>query len=139
VNIIQARILEADKKKTDTRPRIRFLCAEWDSDNQRGTLLDKEKCPYEVISADLDKECIGFLDAGEYVSGVVDGTRVSQILIETGPRAISVLHERAEFESQGATDRTSSWRSQGTPDTGLRGGRPDSGRFSHRGPEHGKN
>jgi hypothetical protein len=138
VNILQARILEAGKKQTDSRPRITFRCVAWDYDNQQGTLLDKEKCPYEVTGADLDKECTGALDVGELVSGIVDGMRVSQILIESGPRAISVLHEREGFDSVGPAPEIRGWAPGGTPDTGLRGGKSDSGRFSHRGPEHGK-
>jgi hypothetical protein len=74
--------------------RIRFRCIEWDTETQRGCLLDRFKCQYEITAEDLLKECEGSLDVGEYVSGCIDGQRVVNILIETGPRAVGAIHER---------------------------------------------
>ena len=140
MNILQARILEASKKRTDTRPRSYFTCLKWSHENQSGEISDSTGFHFGVVEADLDPTCDGHLEPGERVSGVVDGPCISAVLIETGPRAIgNIPAERKEFDSVGASHGAQSWRPQGTPDTGLRGGRPDSGRFSHRGPERGKN
>ena len=64
-------------------------------------------------------------------------TRRTDVFIESGPNAGK---ERAEFESAGGPERDApGWNPhRGTPDTGLNGGRPDSGRFSRGGPEHAK-
>src|SRR6266404_371358 len=83
----------------DNRMRIRFRCIEWEGD--RGCLIDRFKCQYEITAEDLLKECEGGLDVGEYVSGCIDGQRVVNILIETGPRAVELV-ERKEFESVGS-------------------------------------
>lgn len=77
---------------TDNRMRIRFRCIEWEGD--RGCLIDRFKCQYEITAEDLRKECEGGLDVGEYVSGCANGDRVTNILIETGPRAVGAIHER---------------------------------------------
>jgi hypothetical protein len=130
VNILQARILEAGKKRTDTRPRSFFICLKWSHDNQSGEISDSSGFSFGVISDDLAPECEGYLNPSERVSGVVDGPYVSNILIESGERAIgNIPAEREEFESQGATDRTGAWQPRGTPHRIA--GTPDSGRFSH--------
>jgi hypothetical protein len=116
---MQKRILQQSAPKIDSRPRVRFRCVEWDNGNQKGTLIDEQKCPYEVTGTDLDKECVGVLDVGEYVSGIPDGEHVRGILIETGPRAISVFHEREGFDSVGPAPEVRGWDPhRGTPGIG---------------------
>ena len=78
--------------------RTRFRCVEWIGD--RGCLIDRWKFQYQVTANDLVDSCEGQLDVGEYVSGVVHGERVINILSETGPRAI----DRIEFE-KGSRDQ----------------------------------
>jgi hypothetical protein len=113
----------------DNRMRLRFRCIEWEGD--RGCLIDRFKAQYEVTVEDLCKECSGSLDVGEYVSGTVDGERITNILLETGPRAVGLV-ERKDFSGAGPySEAGGGWEPRGTPDTGLRGGKPDSGRFSH--------
>jgi hypothetical protein len=82
---------------TDNRLRLRFRCIEWDTETQRGCLIDRFKCQYEVTAADLLGECDGSLDVGEYVSGTINGESVTNILIESGPRAVDLV-ERKEFD-----------------------------------------
>jgi hypothetical protein len=74
---------------TDNRMRIRFRCIEWEGG--RGCLIDRFKCQYEITAQDLLKECAGSLNVGEYVSGCVSGDRVTNILIERGPRAVALV------------------------------------------------
>jgi hypothetical protein len=81
-------------QRTDNRLRLRFRCIEWDIETQRGCLIDRFKCAYEVAAADLLVECDGSLDVGEYVSGTISGESVTNIFIETGPRAVGAIHER---------------------------------------------
>jgi hypothetical protein len=76
-------------QRTDNRIRLRFRCIEWEGD--RGCLIDRFKAQYEVTVEDLCKECAGALDVGEYVSGCVSGESVTNILIETGPRAVALV------------------------------------------------
>lgn len=90
----------------DNRIRIRFRCIEWDTETHRGCLIDRTKFQYEVAAEDLCKECGGSLDVGEYVSGTVDGERATNILIETGPRAVDLV-ERKEFSGVGPLRRGS--------------------------------
>jgi hypothetical protein len=105
-------------QRTDNRMRLRFRCIEWDTETQRGCLIDRFKCEYEVAAADLLVECDGSLDVGEYVSGTLSGESVTNILIETGPRAVS-LFERKEFESTGPHAEVKGWDPhRGTPGTG---------------------
>jgi len=54
------------------------------------------------------------------------------IFVESGPSAAKENMERPEFESAGPAPGIHGWSPiGGTPDTGLNGGRPDTGRFSH--------
>jgi hypothetical protein len=129
MNIIQARILEQNKQKVDTRPRTNFVVTKWGAEG--GEIADGTGYRYAIVSADLALECEGYLEEGSRVSGIVDGPYVSNILIESGERSIELLQERKEFDSVGPDPDTRGWEPRGTPDTGLRGGRPDSGRFSH--------
>jgi hypothetical protein len=76
---------------TDNRMRLRFRCIEWDNETQRGCLIDRFLCQYEVTAADLLGECDGSLDVGEYVSGTIIGESVTNIFIETGPRAVGLV------------------------------------------------
>ena len=101
MNIIQARILEQNKQKVDTRPRTNFIVTKWSSGNHSGEIADGTGYRYEIVSADLAPECEGYLDPGSRVSGVVDGPYVSNILIESGERSIELLQERKEFDSVG--------------------------------------
>jgi hypothetical protein len=110
---------------TDNRMRIRFRCIEWDTETQRGCLIDRTKFQYEVTAADLLEECDGSLDVGEYVSGTISGESVTNILIETGPRAVGLV-ERKEFSGVGPySEAGGGWdphrgspQKFGTPDTG---------------------
>lgn len=108
--------------RTDNRMRIRFRCIEWEGG--RGCLIDRFKCQYEVTVEDLCKECSGSLDVGEYVSGTIDGQRVTHILIETGPRAVGLV-ERTEFDTVGPSPEVKGWNPhRGTPGTGnIRNGK----------------
>ncbi len=134
MNITQKRIVENNKPKVDTRPRSTFLCLSWSAENQSGEIADSTGFRFGVTVDDLAPECEGHLDPAERVSGIIDGPYVSAILIETGPRAVgSIPAERAEFESVGPAPEVRGWAPGGTPDTGLRGGSPDTGRFSHPG------
>jgi hypothetical protein len=110
--------------RTDNRLRIRFRCIEWDTETQRGCLIDRTKFQYEVTAADLLSECDGCLDVGEYVSGTLSGESVTNVLIETGPRAVGLV-EREEFESIGPHAEVKGWDPhRGTPGTGnIRNGR----------------
>jgi hypothetical protein len=110
--------------RTDNRMRLRFRCIEWEGD--RGCLIDRFKCPFEVTVEDLCKECAGSLDIGEYVSGTVDGERVTNILIETGPHAVDLV-ERRQFSGVGPYGTATGWdphrgspQKFGTPDSGSR-------------------
>jgi hypothetical protein len=94
--------------RTDNRMRIRFRCIEWDTETQRGCLIDRTKFQFEVSAADLLPECGGSLDVGEYVSGTISGESVANILIESGPRAVG-LFERKEFESMGPHAEVKGW------------------------------
>jgi hypothetical protein len=52
---------------TDNRMRLHFRCIEWEGD--RGCLIDRFKCQYEIAVEDLCEECSGSLDvsgAGPY-------------------------------------------------------------------------
>jgi hypothetical protein len=112
---------------TDNRMRIRFRVIEWDTETQRGCLIDRTKLQYEVTSQDLCKECDGSLDVGEYVSGTIDGQHVTRILIETGPRAVGLV-ERKEFSGVGPySEAGGGWSPRGTPHTALNGGKSDTG------------
>lgn len=73
----------------------------------------------------------GDVFSAEIFAGSENDIDPSSIFVEAGPSAGRESRERPEFESVGATDRTGSWRPQGTPDTGLGGGKPHDGRFSH--------
>jgi hypothetical protein len=109
-------------QRTDNRMRIRFRCIEWEGD--RGCLIDRTKFQYDVSAADLLPECGGSLDVGEYVSGTLSGESVTNILIESGPRAVG-LFERKEFESTGPHAEVKGWDPhRGTPGTGnIRNGK----------------
>jgi hypothetical protein len=87
-------------QRTDNRMRLRFRCIEWDTETQRGCLLDRFKFQYEVTASDLLDECDGSLDVGEYVSGTVSGDSVTNILIETGPRAVDLVDRKAFSDEQ---------------------------------------
>lgn len=139
MNIIQARILDQNKPQEDNRPRERLRCVEWNVKTQIGVIVDSNGFRFNVVAADLAPECDGQLDVSQFVSGILDEPVIVDILIESGPRAIgNIPAERKEFESVGPSPEVRGWAPGGTPDTGLRGGKPDSGRFSHQGPEHGK-
>lgn len=110
-------------QRTDNRMRLRFRCIEWEGD--RGCLIDRFKCQYEITAEDLLKECEGSLEVGEYVSGTVDGERITNILIETGPRAVGLV-ERKEFSGVGPYGGAGGgWDPhRGTPGTGnIRNGK----------------
>lgn len=129
VNILQARILGAGKKRVDTRPRSEFLCIRWSAENQSGIISDSTGFRFDITVDDLAPECEGHLEPGEKISGIVDGPTVTNILVESGPRSIEILHERPEFDSVGPAPEVRGWQPRGTPDRGK--GTPDSGRFSH--------
>jgi hypothetical protein len=112
---------------TDNRLRLRFRCIEWDTETQRGCLIDRTKFQYLVSAGDLLPECGGYLDVGEYVSGTISGESVTSILIETGPRAVSLV-EREEFSGVGPySEAGGGWEPRGGPHNALNGGRPDTG------------
>ncbi len=116
-------------ERVDNRMRIRFRCVEWDTETQRGCLIDRTKFQYEVSAEDLLPECAGSLDVGEYVSGTVDGERITNILLETAPRAIGLV-ERKKFSGAGVySEAAGGWEPNlGKPQSF---GTPDTGRFSH--------
>jgi hypothetical protein len=120
MNILQARILEAGKKRTDTRPRSYFICLKWSHENQSGEISDSTGFHFGVVEADLDPACDGHLEPSEQVSGIVDGPYVSNILIESGPRAIgNIPAERDRFDSVGPDPETRGWNPhRGTPGIG---------------------
>jgi hypothetical protein len=121
VNILQARILEVGKKRTDTCPRSTFLVLAWSADNQSGEIADSTGFRFGVTVDDLSPECEGSLPPGERVSGIVDGPAGVNILIETGPHAIgNIPAERAGFDSVGAgAGSGTGWNPhRGTPGTG---------------------
>jgi hypothetical protein len=120
MNIIQQRILEQGRKKVDTRPRTNFICTKWSSDNHSGEIADGTGYRFGVVSDDLAPECEGHLEPGEQVSGIVDGPYVSNILIESGERAIgNIPAERKEFDSVGPSPEVRGWDPhRGTPGIG---------------------
>jgi hypothetical protein len=120
VNILQARILEAGKKKVDTRPRTQFICTKWSADTHSGELADGTGYRFDVTADDLAPECEGRLEAGEQVSGLVDGPYVAGIIVESGPRAIgNIPAERKEFDSVGPAPEVRGWNPhRGTPGIG---------------------
>jgi hypothetical protein len=119
VNTLQARILEAGKKKVDTRPRTNFICTKWSSDNQSGELADGTGYRFGVVSDDLAPECEGHLQPGEKVSGLVEGPHISNIIVESGERAIGNIAERKEFDSVGPAPEVRGWNPhRGTPGIG---------------------
>lgn len=74
------------------------------------------------------------LQAGDIISAeVIDHNLLIDVFVEEGP---SAGKERSEFESAGGPERDAvAWNPhRGTPHRIA--GTPDSGRFSHYGPEH---
>jgi hypothetical protein len=109
------------------RMRVRLRITSWSAEDQSGVVIDEQGSCYNVRLADMGPE---FRDTnipitpGELVEAfVVDYNRVAGVL-STG---------RAQFESVGpAPDAHANPDPlRGTPDTGLGGGKPDTGRFSH--------
>jgi hypothetical protein len=92
-----------------------------------GTTYEGE--PIEFYFSKNEKLIVGDRFTAEFSDTQIDS---STIFVESGP---SAGKERKEFESVGP-DKVGSWRPQGTPDRGK--GTPDSGRWSHGGPEHAK-
>lgn len=131
MNIMQKRILEQNKPKVDTRPRTNFICTKWSEENRSGEIADGTGYRFGIVSDDLASECDDHLAPGERVSAVVDGPSVSNVIIESGPRAIgNIPAEREEFESVGASAGVTGWNPHlATPDRGK--GTPHDGRFSH--------
>jgi hypothetical protein len=110
------------------KERIYFRVVKWDG--TKGVIVDRQNCEYRIDRTSLAPECEGTVVEGDLVSGVAqDFETIVDLLIESGSAPIA---ERKSFESVGPySEASGGWEPRGTPDTGLRGGKPDTGRFSH--------
>jgi hypothetical protein len=112
------------------RERVRFRVISWNPEKQRGIANDRQGCSYPITVESLAPECAGQVAVGDILSGfLVDFETLGDLIIESGSKPIQ---ERKQFDSVGPySEAAGGWEPRGTPDTGLRGGKPDSGRFSH--------
>jgi hypothetical protein len=115
----------------DQYARVLLKVTTWDTDAGHGVVIDKQGFGYPVTLAQLGPE---FKSVAPRVGEVLEGTI-------TGPGAVRDIvdpkTERIKFDSVGANPDGEAIASQrgrqlegGTPDTGLRGGKPHDGRFS---------
>jgi hypothetical protein len=111
-----------------THPDIRtaYVVTFWHTAQKRGLIQDKNKVEYTIDARNFLNE--DFVPAkGDIISGIcLHFPAVTDIDLERHADG-SIDRERADYDSAGPCPDAPSWEPRGTPDTGMGGGRPDSG------------
>jgi hypothetical protein len=112
---------------TDT-PRRNYRVIQFDNQKKTGVLRDSDGTDFDISVASLTADCqVLFPD------DLVNGTAGSAIVEDLWDvrRADPNGSERPGMESVGPCPDVRGWEPRSNPDTGMRGGRPHDGKFSH--------